>query len=74
MERHRLRSTLLLLLASAFLGVATPAAAQFMFLDVNGDGACTSADILLSSVTSVESASARPATWRANSTTAHWKP
>jgi hypothetical protein len=54
MERHRLRTTLLLLLASAFLGVATPAAAQFMFLDVNGDGACTSADILSSSVTSVD--------------------
>ncbi len=44
----------LLLLGVAALLVAAPAFAQYMYLDVNKDGVCTSADALISSTTSVD--------------------
>lgn len=36
------------------LAIAAPAQAGYMWLDVNGDGVCTSADVLTPSVTSVD--------------------
>jgi hypothetical protein len=45
---------LLLLLGAAALLVAAPAMAQYVYLDTNGDGVCTAADVLTSSVTSVD--------------------
>jgi hypothetical protein len=44
----------LLLLGVAALVVAAPASAQYVFLDTNGDQACTSADALTSANTSVD--------------------
>lgn len=45
---------LLALLAVGALAVAMPASAQYIYLDVNGDGACTTDDVLTPSVTSVD--------------------
>ena len=41
-------------LAAAAMLVAAPAFAQFVFFDVNGDGTCTSSDVLTSANTSVD--------------------
>lgn len=45
---------LLLLLGAAALLVAAPAFAQKVYLDTNGDGMCTTADVLTDAVTSVD--------------------
>ena len=45
---------LLPLLAAIALLVAAPALAQYVFVDVNGDGVCNASDVLSSSVTSVD--------------------
>lgn len=45
---------LLLLLGAAALLVAAPAMAQYVWLDTNADGVCTSADVLTSSTTAVD--------------------
>lgn len=44
----------LALLATLTVAIATPASAQHFWLDVNGDGLCTSADVLSPSVTTVD--------------------
>ncbi len=45
---------MLLLLGAAALLYAGPAAAQYVFLDTNGDGICSSYDVLNATVTSID--------------------
>ena len=45
---------LLLLLGAAALLVAAPAFAQYVYLDVNGDGMCDASDVLNDTVTSLD--------------------
>jgi len=49
-----MKRSLLLLGVIAALAIGAPAYSQYIFMDVNGDGACTSADILTSSTTTVD--------------------
>jgi hypothetical protein len=49
-----MKRALLFLSVVAVLAVGAPAFAQYMWLDVNGDGVCTSSDVLGPSVTSVD--------------------
>lgn len=49
-----MKHCLLLCAAALALALAVPASAQYVFLDVNGDGACTSADVLDNTVTSID--------------------
>lgn len=44
----------LLLLGAVAMLTSAPAFAQYVYLDVNGDGVCNSSDVLTSSVTSVD--------------------
>ena len=45
---------LLALAAVIVLAIGAPASAQYMYIDVNGDGLNTSADVLSPSVTTVD--------------------
>jgi hypothetical protein len=49
-----MKHCLLVFAAVVALAIGVPASAQYMYLDVNGDGACTSADALTPTVTSVD--------------------
>jgi hypothetical protein len=49
-----MKKSLLLLGVIAALAIGAPAYSQYIYLDVNGDGVCTSTDLLTSSVTSVD--------------------
>jgi hypothetical protein len=49
-----MKHCLLVFAAVVALAIGVPASAQYMFIDVNGDGQCTSADVLTPSVTSVD--------------------
>jgi len=49
-----MKTSLLLLSAVAILGLIPPASAQYIYMDVNGDGVCTSSDAILSTTTSVD--------------------
>jgi len=49
-----MKKSLLLLGVIAALAVGVPAYSQYIYMDVNGDGVCTSADLLTSSVTGVD--------------------
>jgi len=49
-----MKNCLLLCVAVLALAVGVPASAQYMFLDVDHDGACTSADVLSNTTTSVD--------------------
>jgi len=49
-----MKHCLLLCAAVLALAVAVPASAQYMYLDTNGDGVCTSSDVLDNSVTSID--------------------
>jgi len=49
-----MKQCLLVFAAVVALAVGVPASAQYMYLDVNGDGACTSADVLTTGTTSVD--------------------
>jgi hypothetical protein len=46
-----MKHCLLVFAAVVALAIGVPASAQYMFIDVNGDGQCTSADVLTASVT-----------------------
>jgi len=48
-----MKNCLLLCVAVLALAVGVPASAQYMFIDVNGDGMCTSADVVGPGTTSV---------------------
>ena len=49
-----MKHCLLLLGVIAALAIGAPAYSQYIFMDVNGDGVCTSADQLTSSITAVD--------------------
>ena len=49
-----MKHCLLVFAAVVALAIGVPASAQYMFIDVNGDGQCTSADVLTTSTTSVD--------------------
>ena len=49
-----MKNCLLLCVAVLALAVGVPASAQYMFLDVNGDGFCDNTDVLDNTVTSVD--------------------
>jgi len=49
-----MKHCLLVFAAVVALAIGVPASAQYMFIDVNGDGQCTSADVLGPSVTSID--------------------
>ena len=49
-----MKHCLLVFAAVVALAIGVPASAQYMFLDVNGDAQCTSADVLTPSVTHVD--------------------
>lgn len=49
-----MKHSLLLLGVLAALAIGAPAYSQFIYMDVNGSGTCTSADALTSSITSVD--------------------
>jgi len=49
-----MKQCLLVFAAVVALAIGVPASAQYMYLDVNGSGTCTSTDQLTSSVTSVD--------------------
>ena len=49
-----MRSRLLLLGVAVALGFGTTAHAQYIYIDVNGDGVCTTSDVLYSALTSVD--------------------
>lgn len=49
-----MKKSLLLLGVIAALAIGAPAYSQYVYLDVNGDGVCTSADALSSSTTAVD--------------------
>jgi hypothetical protein len=49
-----MKHCLLVLVAVVALAFGVPASAQYMYLDVNGDGLSTSADVLTSATTSVD--------------------
>ena len=49
-----MKKSLLLLGVIAALAIGAPAYSQYIFMDVNGDGNCTNADALTSSVTAVD--------------------
>src|SRR2546425_13050139 len=49
-----MKHCLLLLGVIAALAIGAPAYSQYIFMDMNGDGVCTSADALTSSVTAVD--------------------
>jgi hypothetical protein len=49
-----MKQCLLILTLVSVLGVAAPAVAQFMWIDVNGDGKCSSLDMLHSGVHSID--------------------
>src|SRR5512139_2745962 len=52
--RTRVLIPLALGLLAAVLLCPVPASAQYVFLDVNGDGSCTAADVLTDAVTSID--------------------
>lgn len=49
-----MKKSLLLLGVIAALAIGAPAYSQYVYLDVNGDGVCTSSDVLTSSTTAVD--------------------
>jgi len=49
-----MKNCLLLCVAVLALAVGVPASAQYMYLDVNGDGVCTSTDVINNTTTSVD--------------------
>ena len=49
-----MKHCLLVFAAVVALAIGVPASAQYMFIDVNGDGQCNSADVLNSSVHSID--------------------
>ena len=49
-----MKNCLLLCVAVLALAVGVPASAQYMYLDENGDGVCTSDDIIDNTTTSVD--------------------
>lgn len=49
-----MKNCLLLCVAVLALAVGVPASAQYMYLDVNGDGVCTSEDVISGGTTSVD--------------------
>jgi len=49
-----MKKSLLLLGVIAALAIGAPAHSQYIYMDVNGDGVCTSADLLTSSSTSID--------------------
>jgi len=49
-----MKRSLLLLGVIAALAIGAPAYSQYIFMDVNGDGVCTSTDLLSSSTTAVD--------------------
>src|SRR5439155_27194768 len=53
-RRNSMKHTLLLSGVIAVLAIGAPAYSQYIYMDRNGDGVCTSADVLSSSSTSVD--------------------
>jgi hypothetical protein len=49
-----MKHCLLVFAAVVALAIGVPASAQYMWIDVNGDGQCTNADVLTPSVTSID--------------------